>query len=337
MNWSLNWPLTSLTPLALRAAVLAAAYLLDRLFGDPNIAIPHPVVLIGRGAARLERWLRPRLGTIRRELVGGGVLVVAVVGLTFIAAWLLIFGLGRIHPSLGIVMETWLVATALAARGLADAGLAVAERLEAEDLPAARRAVGGLVGRSTAALDGEGVSRAAIESVAENYADGFVVPLLYAAVGGAPLALAYKAINTLDSMYGYKDEARLYFGRAAARVDDVANWIPARLSGVLLCLTASFVGADAPSAWRTMWKQRRDHPSPNAGYPEAAMAGALGVRLGGENVYPGGRSFRPHLGRRRHPLSPERIRAAVHVMQRAALVATALAVGALLIAHYAGR
>lgn len=333
----MGWKLTLLTTAALRAGVLAAAYVLDRLLGDPDIVVPHPVVLIGRGAARLEQWLRPRLGTIRRELIGGGCLVVAVVGLTLIGTGLLINGLGRVHPWVGVIGETWLIATALAARGLADAGLAVARPLESGDIHAARRAVSGLVGRSTAALDAEGVSRAAIESVAENYCDGFVAPLLYAAIGGAPFALAYKAINTLDSMYGYRDRSRLYFGRAAARIDDVANWIPARLSAGLLCVTAWLVGGDARSACRTVWKQGNEHPSPNAGYPEAAMAGALGVQLGGENVYPGGRSFRPYLGQALQPLSPERIGAAVNVLQKAAFVATVVTVGSLLLAHYLCR
>lgn len=329
----MSWTGTLLASAGARAVALAVAYVVDRLLGDPKMVVPHPVVLMGRWASCVERWLRPFLHTARRQLAAGVLLVVLVVGMTFVVASFIVQSVAHIHFLLGIAVETWLIATTFAARGLADAALAVAQPLQGQDLVRARQTVSHIVGRSTLSLDGTGVARAAVESVAENFSDGYVAPLIYAALGGAPLALVYKAINTLDSMYGHKDEARLYFGRASAYVDDGANWIPARMSAFLLAVAAKFVGEDARGALRTAVAQGRDHPSPNAGYPEAAMAGALSVQLGGENVYPGGRSFRPYLGEAKRPLNAERVRAAVRVMQAGALVATALTVIFLLSFH----
>lgn len=308
------------------AWMLAAACFLDRVLGDPP-RLPHPVRLMGWGALALERLLRPRRRGAMAELVAGGVLTfLVVVGTYALTAGVLRLGYA-LHPLLGWGLEAWLIATSLALKGLGDAGLAVAVALEAGDLSAARQAVSHLVARETRHLPAAEVSRAAVESVAENTSDAFVAPLLYAALGGAPLALAYKAVNTLDSLYGYRDERNQFFGRAAARLDDVINWLPARLTAFFLAAAAWASGCSGRGALATVRADARRHPSPNAGYPEAAMAGALGVELGGENVYGGVRSVRPRLGKGgRRPTAAD-IRAAVKLMDRAGLLAAVVAWG----------
>lgn len=303
---------------------LMFAYLYDRLVGDPPW-LPHPVAGIGRLAQSLERWLRPRRPGPLRELVGGLVLLLVTVATTVAVVYLLLAAARSFHPWAAAALEACLVGIALAGRSLGEAGRAVARCLDDGDLEGARRAVAQLVSRDATRLGPDEVVRAAVESVAENTSDGFVAPLFYALIGGAPLAWAYKAVNTLDAMYGYRDRSNLYFGRAAARADDVLNWLPARLTAVLIAVAAAFGGLAGRRAWLTAWSQGRRHPSPNAGYPEAAMAGALGVQLGGTNIYAAGVSRRPYLGEPWRPLVPGRVYEAVRVLELTALVATIIA------------
>ena len=298
---------------------LLLAFLLDLLLGDPR-GLPHPVTIIGNFAARLERALnRPGAGKIYLLTAGFAAAAVVVV-LTFAVTFFLVGAAYRHLGKLGGgAVEIILAYTTLSAKSLAGAAKEVLKPLLAGDLPEARRKLSMVVGRDTENLDGTQVVRGTVETVAENTSDGVIAPLFYLALGGAPLAMAYKAVNTLDSMFGYKNERFLYFGRAAARLDDIANFIPARLSAGLTVI-ASFLlnltggGYSWRSSLKVLVKDRLNHTSPNSGYPEAAAAGALGVRLGGENSYFGVASVKPFIGEPSRPLAPERINESVRLM-----------------------
>lgn len=276
-------------------AVLALAVVLDLILADPP-GWPHPVRWMGR-AIRLYEGVVRRPGEGERWLRGAGaVLAVALPVVTWLAAWAALDLSGRISPWLGFAVGVYLAYTCLSLAGLGRAVTAVARHLAAGDLDGARRAVGHIVGRDTAALDGAGVAGAAVESAAENSSDGVIAPLFYLALGGPALGLAYKAINTADSMIGYRDGRYRHFGWGAARLDDLANWVPARLTFLLLAVAAALLGHSARGAWRAGLRDAGRHPSPNAGWPEAAVAGALGVTLGGDAVYGGAVHARPILG-----------------------------------------
>ena len=211
-------------------------------------------------------------------------------------------------------MQTFWCAQSLAARGLAEESRKVCDALRAGDLPAARSAVARIVGRDVEHLDEEGVAKAAVETVAENASDGVAAPLLYIALGGAPLALFYKAINTMDSMLGYRNDRYLYFGRAAARLDDAANWLPSRIAALFWVAAAALTGQDAAGAFRIWRRDARRHQSPNAGQTESACAGSLGIQLGGEAWYFGKRVEKSTLGDARRPCEPEDILRADRMM-----------------------
>ena len=215
---------------------------LDLLLGDPAW-MPHPVVLMGRAISALEKPLRRAFGPSEAGLLHAGRVLAAVLPLgTLLLTGLVCRAAQALHPALGLLVQTVWCWQALAAKGLYTESTAVQRQLEKQDLPAARRAVSRIVGRDTAALTPEGVAKAAVETVAENFSDGVIAPLLYMLLGGAPLALCYKSINTMDSMVGYKNEKYLYFGRAAAHLDDIANWLPSRLAALLWILCAGLCG-----------------------------------------------------------------------------------------------
>ncbi|WP_346302244.1 adenosylcobinamide-phosphate synthase CbiB [Halomonas sp. BM-2019] len=227
--------------------------------------------------------------------------------------------LARLHPGLGWLAEGWLLASCLAIRGLRDAALAVAAPLARGDLPGARAALAMIVGRDTEGLEEAEVTRAAVETVAENTVDGITAPLFFALLGGAPLALAYKAVNTLDSMVGYRSERYRDFGRASARLDDAANWLPARLTALTLwlgarCLAWRGRGVHLSGALAATRREAPRHPSPNSGWPEAMVANLLGVQLGGTNRYRGEISERARLGAPREPLRHAHIGGAIRLM-----------------------
>ncbi len=298
------------------AVALTLAVLLDMLVGDP-LWLPHPVRWMGRAIEKLE----PRFRALPLPPLTAGALMAA--GLV-IGVWLVGVGLVRlaagVHPTVAILVETLLIYTCLSARSLADAARAVENALVDAGLPAGRRAVAMIVGRETNRLDASGVARATVETVAENLVDGFMAPLLCAALGGAPLAMAYKMINTLDSMIGYTNERYLLFGRAAARMDDAANLIPARLSILFIALAARMLLGKGRPVLRTAWQDGRAHTSPNAGYPEAAFAGALGLWLGGPNHYHGRRIEKPVIGSGAVDARPVHIRQACRLMVVSALL-----------------
>ncbi|MEI6563918.1 MAG: adenosylcobinamide-phosphate synthase CbiB [bacterium] len=302
---------------------ILAAVALDLLIGDPRW-LPHPVRGIGWMAKRLESPLR-RL--IPNETLAGVVVVLLVVGSTALAAWGLIRGADSLHPMGGDLVSIFFIYTAMAARDLAQHSLAVYRALIAGDLPLSRNRVGMIVGRDTAILDEAGVTRAAVECVAESTVDGVTAPLFFALLAGPVGAMAYRAINTMDSTFGYMTPRYCRFGWASARLDDLANFLPARLTAPLIGVAAFFLSLRPLVSWRILRRDGRKHASPNSGLPEAAMAGALGVQLGGTTIYDGEPLEKPTIGDALTPLTAKHILQANLVMF--ATMAIFLAIGLL--------
>lgn len=312
--------------MTLHLAAFAAGFILDLLLGDP-LGRFHIVVGIGRLVTLLEGWVRRVFPKSRRgELAGGAAVVLLVCALSLGGSLGLLALAYRLHPGLGLGLESFLCWQCLAARDLCRESMAVCRHAERGDLPGAREAVGRIVGRDTAGLDLEGVCRACVETVAENTSDGVITPMLYLAVGGAPLGVLYKAVNTMDSMLGYKNDRYLYFGRAAARLDDAANYIPARAAALCLILAAALCGMDAGNAWRVFRRDRYNHASPNSAQTESACAGALHLRLGGPASYFGKRVEKPFIGDDDRPVEPGDIRRADRLMLWGSLCCFAAAV-----------
>ena len=298
-------------------------FVLDALFGDPAW-LPHPVVYMGKAISKLEKFLRPRLPkTPQGELLGGAIVAFCLPVGTFLLTGLVCWGAARLHPLLGLAVQMFWCGQALAARGLVQESTNVYQELKKTDLPGARKAVSRIVGRDTAELTAEGVTKAAVETVAENASDGVIAPLLYMLIGGAPLALTYKAINTMDSMLGYKNEKYLYFGRVPAKLDDVANYLPSRLAALLWVAAAAFTHNDAKGAWKIWRRDRRRHASPNSAQTESACAGALGVQLAGPAYYFGQYYPKRTIGDALRPIEPEDILRANRMMYVASSFALA--------------
>ncbi len=290
--------------------IIAAAVLLDLLLGDPHW-LPHPVVFIGRLIATFEKVLRQ---LVRNERLGGVLLLLLTVGTTVGVALAVLKGAYVIGPYAGFAVAVFFSYTCLAARSLHRESQLVADALGRGNLAEARRYLSYIVGRDTDSLDEAEIWRATVETVAENSSDGVIAPLFFLMVGGPVAGFAYKAVNTLDSMVGYKNESYLRFGWASARCDDVANWLPARIVGVLMVLSAPLAALSARGALRIMLRDGRNHASPNSGIPEAAAAGALGVCLGGTNMYFGKPVVKPTIGDPESPLDISAWRGAVRLM-----------------------
>lgn len=297
--------------------ILTAAlcgFLLDLLLGDPDW-MPHPVVLMGKGISFLEKLFRPEFPkTPKGEFWAGFCLVLSLCLDALLSALLLLWLAGKVHPwfQFGLmVLWSWQV---LAMKGLRTESMRVYDRLTKGTLEEARTAVSRIVGRDTNALNEEGVTKAAVETVAENFSDGVIAPLFYLLLGGPALALCYKAVNTMDSMIGYKNEKHLYFGRCAAKLDDASNYIPSRLSALLLITAAFLSGRNGKSAWRIWRRDRRNHASPNSAQTEAAMAGSLEVQLAGPAYYFGEYYDKPTIGDPIRLIEPEDIRRANRLM-----------------------
>ena len=308
----------------LTLAALLTGYVLDLIFGDPR-RIYHPIRIIGNLIAVLEKGIRkvfPK--TSRGELAGGTVLVVLVVlictavpaALLGLAAW--------IHPVVYWLLASFWCWQILATKSLKTESMKVYAPLKEGDLPAARRAVAMIVGRDTERLTEEGVAKAAVETVAENTSDGIVAPLIFLALGGPALGFFYKAVNTMDSMVGYKNERYLYFGRTAARLDDVLNFLPSRISAWLMILAAAFLGMDGKNAKRIYLRDRRNHASPNSAQTEAVMAGALRVQLAGDAWYFGELYKKPTIGDPFRAVEPEDIVRANRLMYLTSALALAV-------------
>ncbi len=300
---------------------LAIGYALDLVLGDPH-GWPHPIRLIGS----LIAWLEPRLrgafpDTPRGRRNAGRALVLLVVGISAGGCAGLLALASAMSPYLMYAFWAVVCYWMLATKSLKDESMAVLDALEREGLPAARRAVSMIVGRDTANLTEEGVTKAAVETVAENASDGVVAPLFYLALLGPVGGVAYKAVNTMDSMVGYKNDRYLDFGRAAAKLDDIVNFIPARLAGALMCLAAPLAGFDGKGAWHTFKRDRLAHTSPNSAHTEAACAGALGIQLAGPNYYGGKLVVKPTLGDATRPVERQDIRRANRLLYTTSLLA----------------
>lgn len=301
--------------------LVVAALLLDAMLGDPDWLwrrAPHPVVWIGNGIGWLERRLN-RESWSRQARKFAGVLTVIVLVSAAILTGALVSDLLHGHW-LGFIIEALVASTLIAQRSLYQHVARVDRAFAEGGLPAARKAVAMIVGRDPERLDNAGVTRAAIESTAENFSDGIVAPVFWLALLGLPGLVAYKAINTADSMIGHRTDRYIDFGWAAARLDDLVNLIPARLSGVLVALAAPVVRGSIVTSFRTMLSDARKHRSPNAGWPESAMAGALGIALSGPRVYAEGAANEPYLNAEGRVAEPDDIRRALRVYAAACIL-----------------
>lgn len=297
-------------------------FALDLPLGDPERLMAfHPVVWMGRCITALEKRLRARFPQTPEGERRAGLVLAALLPLgTLLLCCGVLALLDRLWRPLGLLLRVIWCWQALAVKNLRDESLRVYRALTEEDLSAARKAVSRIVGRDTEKLDAAGVARAAVETVAENFSDGVIAPLVYLLLGGAPLGLCYKAVNTMDSMVGYRNERYRHFGRAAARLDDAANFLPARLAALLLIAAAFLLREDGRGAYRIWRRDRRKHQSPNAAQCEAAMAGALGLRLAGPASYFGERLDKPYIGDRRREIEPEDIRRADRLLYAGSLL-----------------
>ena len=289
------------------------AYLLDWIVGDPQW-LPHPVRLIGLMITAGESILRRLVNSKHGEFIAGSLITTFVVVGAYSTSFYFLKTIIALRPFAGNILFVHLAATTMATRNLIDEARCVYRALQADDLDKARTRVARIVGRDTGRMDHSEVVRATIETLAESASDGIVAPMFYLAIGGVPAALAYKAINTLDSMIGHKDEKYEYFGKFAAQLDDVANFIPARLTAMLIVLASFLCRKNCLGAIRIWFRDAGKHASPNAGRPESAMAGALGVRLGGLNYYDGEPHYGAHFGDEVNPLDDNALNSSMVVV-----------------------
>jgi adenosylcobinamide-phosphate synthase len=287
------------------AALLIGTFLLDLAVGDPRW-LPHPVILMGKVISYGAQWLLS--GRRRRDFLAGMALSLFVIALSAATAWALLALFHLLPFWLSFVATAALASTTLATRGLLDAVEHIEAPLRAGNIVVAREKLSRIVGRETHALNEDKIMRGSLESLAESTCDGIVAPLFYLFLGGVPLAMAYKAISTLDSMIGYRTERYFYFGKFAARLDDTLNFIPARLTALFIVIATVAVRLDPARALRIAWRDHANHLSPNAGYPEAALAGAFGIRLGGPSIYFGEGVYKPYLGDDLQPVGIEMLK-----------------------------
>ncbi len=296
----------------LLAVKISAGFMLDILFGDPY-SFPHPVRFIGR----LIGYLEPILRKLKRDKFAGILLTVFTVGITYLIAYYL--------SAVSIVVEIILIYTAFSVKCLADEAKDVYRALENNDIGEARRLVSFLVSRETAGLDEKAVIRATVETVSENIVDGVISPMFYLFIGSAPLGMAYKAASTLDSMVGYRNEKYIRFGWAGARLDDLLNFIPARIAAFVILPAAALVcGMSVKNTYRVMLRDRRKHSSPNSAHAESAVAGALGCRLGGPSKYFGETVDKPYIGDQFREIGKEDILKSVRLLYAASVIGLVL-------------
>ena len=303
-----------------------AAFLFDALIGDPRSKF-HPVVLIGKLISFSEKFLRRDSDGYIKKICMGGVLVTIVLLVSYgvgVGIVLLVNMTGSLTAK--IFVEALVLSFMISPRSLAEAGREIYALLTNENILEARRKVGWIVGRDTEHLNEAEIVRATVETVSENTVDGIISPLFYFAIGGLPLAVVYRAVNTMDSMIGYKNEKYLYFGRVAARLDDVANFIPARLTAILFILSALILNLDYKNAFAMMLRDASKHPSPNGGYAESTVAGALNIQLGGINSYFGIPHFRAYMGDPNEPLSAPHILQTIRLMYTATIIFLCMAI-----------
>jgi adenosylcobinamide-phosphate synthase len=306
---------------------LATAYGLDLLVGDP-LWLPHPTRWIGRLITWTESVFYDGNASPSLQRLAGCAFWMSVIAGVLVGTMFLIEISIHLSTVLAHAVLIWLAYTTLATRSLHRESFRVIKALCEGDLSTARRLLAAIVGRDTGQLEEKEILRAVMETVAENISDGIIAPLVYLALGGPLAAIAYKTVNTMDSMVGYQNERYQYFGWCAARADDLANWVPARLSGIILIGASACLNLDWRRSWQVMRRDARKMKSPNAGYPEAAAAGALGVQLGGTNIYFGQAVEKPALGDAGEPMTPDSYRLMIRLMYLASFMAFVLALGA---------
>lgn len=295
-------------------AAILCGFILDLIFGEPSFIV-HPVILMGKAISTLERCLRAVFHKTRAgEHAAGLVLAIILPCISFYIATLILWGCALVHPALRFAVESFMCFQIFATKALKTESMAVYSCLANRDLDAARVAVARIVGRDTASLTAEGIAKATVETVAENASDGVIAPLIFMAIGGAPLGFFYKAINTMDSMVGYKNEKYINFGMAAARLDDIANFIPARIAGVAMVATSFVLNMNGKNAWRIFRRDRYNHASPNSAQTESVMAGALNVQLAGDAVYFGKNVHKKTIGDANRAIEPDDIKRACSIM-----------------------
>lgn len=301
--------------------ILPAAFILDLILGDP-LKLPHPVRWMGRGIEKLEPWFR-------KNMSGSEVAGMFFAATLIFSAWFIAFTAMLIawfiNPYVGKILEIIIIYYCLSTLSLKQAGLDIVRSLKDEGLSVAKKRLAFIVGRDVDSLDEEGVLRAALETVAENLVDGVISPLFWAAIGGAPFAIIYKMINTLDSMVGYKNDKYREFGMASAKIDDMANYVPARLSVLIITIAAYLLPGDWKASFKTAVVEGRNHASPNAGFSEAAFAGALKVKLGGPNYYGDKLVVKPYIGDGLGPVSMDAVKRACELMVYSSWIALVFA------------
>ena len=314
----------------LRALALALGFLIDVLLGDPH-SLPHPVVAIGKLIAALEKALRRLFpATPAGERWAGGVLWLLTVSISGGVPFALLYACAQVSPWLRLAVESLMCWQILAARSLRDESMKVYAALKTGDLEKSRYAVSMIVGRDTQYLDEQGVTRAAVETVAENCSDGVIAPLFFLALGGAPLGFFYKAVNTMDSMLGHVEPPYKDIGFFPAKLDDVFNYLPARLSALLMLLGGGLLGMDMKEGWRIYRRDRHNHASPNSAQTESVCAGLMGLRLAGDAVYHGVLHKKPYIGDARREITPEDIPLSCKLMYATTVLMLLLCGGVLL-------
>ena len=303
---------------------IVAGFILDLLFGDPHW-LPHPICLIGNLIGFLEKNLRRLLAPGKTALLlGGALMVVIVLTLSYAVPYAVLMLAEQVSPWLKFTLETIMFYQIFATKCLRDESMKVYTALHNNDLADARVKLSWIVGRDTKELTAEEVTKGAVETVAENTADGIIAPMLYMFIGGAPLAFLYKGINTMDSMVGYKNDKFLYFGRCAAKLDDLANLIPARITGLVMILASYFLNLNAKGAWKIFWRDRYNHLSPNSAMTESVTAGALNIQLGGDHFYFGKLVHKDTIGDNIRQVVPEDIVAANNLLYMTAVISLLL-------------
>jgi adenosylcobinamide-phosphate synthase len=287
------------------AALMVGAFMVDLLVGEPRW-LPHPVVLMGKFISYGERLLLR--GNRRGDFIAGIALSLLVIAISAGTAWALVICFRKLPLWPSFLATVALASTTLATRALLDAIKQIEAPLRDGKLTEAREKLARIVGRQTADLNQDKLLRASLESLSESTCDGIVAPLFYLFLGGIPLAMAYKAVNTLDSMIGYRTDRYFYFGKFAARLDDAMNFVPARLTAMFIVIATLTVRLNPGAALRVAWRDHANHLSPNAGYPEAALAGAFGIRLGGPSIYFGKEVYKPYMGDDLQPVGIEMLK-----------------------------
>lgn len=303
---------------------IVTGFILDLIFGDPHW-LPHPICLIGNLISFLEKQLRKIFGFSNNGLLFGGALMVVIVLVLSFAVPLFILSFAySVNPWLGFAIETIMCYQIFATKCLRDESMKVYYALSKNDIVDARLKLSWIVGRDTKELNAEEVTKGAVETVAENTADGIIAPMLYMFLGGAPLAFLYKGINTMDSMVGYKNDKYMYFGRCAAKLDDLANLIPARITGMVMILASYFLNLNTKGAWKIFWRDRYNHLSPNSAMTESVTAGALNIQLGGDHYYFGKLVHKDTIGDNIRPVMAEDIVATNNLLYMTAVISLLL-------------